>query len=70
MLLQQWRDLFFLHWSCPPDLVEKTLPEGLRVDTYQERAYLGIIPFRIPEIRPFFLPPLLSLRMQEINVRT
>lgn len=70
MLVQKWRDLFFLHWSCHPSLVEETLPKGLKVDTYEDQAYIGIVPFKIPEIRPFFLPSQLGFGMYEINVRT
>jgi uncharacterized protein YqjF (DUF2071 family) len=70
MLVQKWRDLFFLHWSCHPRLVEETLPKGLKVDTYEDQAYIGIVPFKIPEIRPVFLPSKLGFGMYEVNVRT
>ncbi|MCC5832472.1 MAG: DUF2071 domain-containing protein [Chlamydiales bacterium] len=70
MLVQKWKDLFFFHWSCPTHLVQDRLPKGLKVDTYEDRAYIGIVPFKIDEIRPFFLPSLLSLKIDEINVRT
>lgn len=68
---QRWNDLLFLHWEVDPQLVQATLPPGLTVDTYQDKAYLGIVPFFMERVRPRGAPPVPWLSwFQELNVRT
>ncbi|MBJ61388.1 MAG: hypothetical protein CMB54_05670, partial [Euryarchaeota archaeon] len=33
-LIQEWRNLSFMHWEVDPDLLSKHIPEGLEIDTY------------------------------------
>lgn len=75
-MLQSWRDLLFLHVTVDPADVQALLPEGLTVDTFpdstgRERAWVGLVPFRMFGIRPTKLPaaPWLSA-FPETNVRT
>jgi uncharacterized protein YqjF (DUF2071 family) len=65
-----WSDLTFLHWPYDPGEVQRLLPPGLEVDTFEGRAWIGLIPFRV-RIRHVPLPavPWLST-FPEINVRT
>jgi uncharacterized protein len=68
---QRWTDLLFAHWRVDADLVQATLPQGLRVDTFGGHAYLGIVPFFMERVRPAWLPPLPWLSwFKELNVRT
>lgn len=68
---QTWRDLLFLHWKIEPALVQATLPPGLRVDTFEGDAYLGLVPFFMQGIRPRSLPAVRGLsNFLEMNVRT
>lgn len=71
VLYQKWRNLLFAHWSFPPDVIQATLPDGLAVDTYHNKAWLGVIPFYMRDVRPRFVPsvPLIS-DFLELNVRT
>lgn len=70
-LRQRWQDLLFLHWAVEPELIQRTLPPGLTVDTFEGRAYLGIVPFFMRGIRPNFLPPIPGIsNFLETNVRT
>jgi uncharacterized protein len=71
VLYQNWRDLLFLHWEYDIATVQETLPNGLLVDSFEDRAYIGVIPFFIKDMRPPFLPclPFLSYFL-ELNVRT
>jgi hypothetical protein len=68
---QRWEKLLFLHWEVNPELIQATLPEGLTVDTYEGKAYLGEVPFFMRAVRPAFLPamPWISDFM-ECNLRT
>jgi uncharacterized protein len=70
-----WHDLLFLHFSLPPEEVQRLLPEGLEVDTYssdgEERAWVGLVPFRMSGVRLRFMPALPWLSaFPETNVRT
>jgi uncharacterized protein len=71
VMQQTWLDLLFLHWTFDPAVIQQTLPPGLTVDTYEGRAYVGIVPFRMQAVRPSFLPavPLVS-DFLELNLRT
>ncbi|MEZ6044911.1 MAG: DUF2071 domain-containing protein [Planctomycetaceae bacterium] len=68
---QSWRDLFFLHWSVPIDLIRKVIPEPLELDLYDGHAWLGIVPFKMRQVRPAWSPviPFVS-NFLETNVRT
>lgn len=68
---QTWSDLLFAHWPVSPEVVRPHLPAGLAIDTFNDQAWLGVVPFRMSGIRPRALPetPLLS-RTDGINLRT
>jgi uncharacterized protein YqjF (DUF2071 family) len=68
---QQWRHLLFVHWPAAPEAVERLLPQGLSLDTFAGRAYLGLVPFTVRGLRPPWLPPLPGLSsFHEVNLRT
>jgi len=68
---QQWRDLLFLHWTFPVEVIQATLPPGLWVDTFAGQAYLGVVPFFMRNIRPRFLPAVPGIsNFLEMNLRT
>ena len=71
VMYQSWQELLFLHWIVPAEAIAETLPPGLHVDTYEGKAYLGLVPFLMRNIRPRFLPsvPWVS-HFLEMNVRT
>ncbi len=55
-MYQRWNDLAFLHWDIEPEIVQASLPQGLHVDTFDGRAYIGFVPFFMNAIRPRGLP--------------
>ena len=68
---QQWRNLLFLHWEVSPDLLRSLIPRELDIDTFEGRAYVGLVPFSMRGVRPKFLPSLPWLSsFHETNVRT
>jgi uncharacterized protein YqjF (DUF2071 family) len=70
-MIQHWRLLTFVHWRYPADLVQSLLPEGLRVQTFDGHAWIGLVPFLMRGVRPPGVPPLSWLsRFPETNVRT
>ncbi len=69
IMAQRWEHLLFLHWPFDPITVQRTLPDGLSVDTYQDRAWIGVVPFRMRNVRAVALP-FLSSNFLELNLRT
>lgn len=71
VMTQRWSDLLFVHWEFPKQRLQQALPPGLFVDTFEERAFLGIIPFRMRQVAPSFLFPVPWISyFLELNVRT
>ncbi|WP_250279454.1 DUF2071 domain-containing protein [Frankia sp. Cppng1_Ct_nod] len=44
-MLQRWERLTFAHWPFDPAVVGRLLPDGLRPDTYDGAAWVGLVPF-------------------------
>lgn len=42
-----WRDLAFLHWRMPPEVVAPLLPRGTRPDTFEGDTFVGLVPFEL-----------------------
>lgn len=70
VMRQIWRHLAFLHWPVAPDLIAGHLPAGLEVDTFDDAAYVGIVPFTIPLTRVAGIGAPMAPAFHEINVRT
>ena len=71
VMRQRWDDLFFLHWEYSAAAIQARLPSGLTVDTFEDKAYLGVVGFRMNAVRPLGLPALPWLSyFNELNVRT
>ena len=69
VMFQRWLHLLFLHWAVDPEMLQRTLPQGLSVDTYEGRAWIGIVPFYMRHVRPVMLP-LPPSNFLELNLRT
>lgn len=71
IMRQQWHSLLYLHWAVDPALLTSRLPAGLSIDTFDGRAYLGIVPFYMHGLRPRFGPPAPGISyFPELNLRT
>lgn len=70
-LRMAWLDLCFLHWAVDAAALAWQLPPGLQLDTYGKQAYLGVVPFRMSDVRPRLTPSLPGLSFfPELNLRT
>jgi uncharacterized protein YqjF (DUF2071 family) len=68
---QSWGKLLFMHWQVLPEALRPFIPERLIIDTFDNKAWVGLTPFTIWDARPVFTPPLPWLsEFHEINVRT
>lgn len=71
VLHQRWDELAYFHWSFEPSAVQAHLPRGVRVDTFDGRAWVGLIPFEMRRVQLGPTPPIPYLsHFIEINVRT
>ena len=71
VMVQSWRSLTFLHWTCDVDAIQRTLPDGLSVDTFEGKAYVGLVPFTMCGICVRGMPPIPgTAAFHETNVRT
>jgi uncharacterized protein YqjF (DUF2071 family) len=69
---QRWRTLLFLHWEVPVETLRPLVPERLTIDTFEGRAFVGLVPFTMQGVRPWrWAPPVPGAgSFHETNVRT
>ena len=66
-----WHELLFMHWAVPVESLRPHVPDTLDVETFDGRAWLGVVPFRMSNVRPRFVPPVPGISaFPELNVRT
>jgi uncharacterized protein len=71
VMYQTWTWLTFLHWSYPPAVVQRHLPDSLQVHTFEGRAWVGVTPFFLEDLRTPVAPALpWFTSFPETNVRT
>jgi len=71
ILQQRWSDLAFLHWPVEPHAVQRLLPRGLDLETFDGAAWIGATPFRVSRMRPALFPALPWVGDGlELNLRT
>ena len=67
----RWHDLLFAHWPVDAETLQGLLPKSLPVDTFQGRAWIGVVPFRMSDVAPRGVPAIWGLSaFPELNVRT
>ena len=71
VMRMRWVDLLFAHWPLDPEVLRPHVPVDLAIDTFDGRAWLGIVPFGMEDVAPRGIPraPVLSA-FPEVNVRT
>lgn len=67
---QKWRSLLFMHWTVPVAELRPLLPEMLELDLFEGQAYVGVVPFAMEAVRPWWCPESLGFSFLETNVRT
>ncbi len=71
LMRQWWGKLLFMHWPVRAELLRPLVPVPLQLDTFEGRAWVGLVPFTMWGVRPHLLPPFPGLSaFHELNVRT
>lgn len=71
LMKQTWEHLLFLHWPVPVEDLREKLPSQLELDTFDEEAWIGIVPFAVNHMRVHGLPEIPFARsFLQCNVRT
>ncbi len=67
----RWRELLFAHWVVDASVVRPLIPAGLQLDLFEDRCYVGAVPFLMERVTPRLVPPLPGLHaFPELNLRT
>src|SRR5205807_141876 len=71
VMAQTWLDLLFAHWPLDATVLRAVVPGELPLDLWEGRAWLGLTPFEVRNLRlrPTLPVPKLS-SFPEVNVRT
>jgi uncharacterized protein len=68
---QTWTNLLFAHWRVSPNSLQILLPEGLSVQTFDGDGWLGMVPFAMDKVRPWWFPAVPGISwFLETNLRT
>jgi len=71
VMTQTWHDLLFAHWPVDVATLAPHVPTALTLDTFDGRAWVGVVPFRMTNVTPRGMPALPWLSaFPELNVRT
>ena len=71
IMAQSWHDLLFAHWPIDAAVLRPRIPAKLQIDTFDGKAWLGIVPFSMTGVRLRGMPALPRLSaFPELNVRT
>jgi uncharacterized protein len=70
-MAQNWHNLLFAHWPIGVSALRPLIPAPLQIDTFEARAWLAVVPFRMSGVRLRGTPavPWLSA-FPELNVRS
>src|ERR1700723_2444942 len=71
IMTQTWLELLFAHWTLPAEQIRSQIPSALDLDLHEGCAYVGVVPFRMSNVRLRATPAVAGLsEFLELNVRT
>jgi uncharacterized protein YqjF (DUF2071 family) len=70
-MTQTWHDLLFAHWPLAAEELRPRVPPAFALDTYDNQAWIGLVPFHMSNVGPRGFPSLPWVsRFPEVNLRT
>jgi uncharacterized protein len=70
----RWLHLAFIHWPVEPASIAHLIPRGLTLDTFDGKAWIGLVPFTMRDVRHYAPLGRLGIptatHFHECNVRT
>ena len=68
---QEWHHTVFLHWEIPVYYIQEFIPNTMKLDTFNNMAWISLVAFEVKNMRLRNLPsfPYIS-NFHEINIRT
>lgn len=67
----KWLNSLFIHWPIDIESLRPHVPAALKIDTFDDQAWITVLPFRMAGSRLRYTPPLPWLsNFLELNVRT
>jgi uncharacterized protein YqjF (DUF2071 family) len=71
VMTQTWHDLLFAHWPVGETALRAIVPAAFELDLFEGQAWVGVVPFRMSNVAPRFVPALPRISaFPELNVRT
>jgi uncharacterized protein len=71
VMRMRWCDLLFAHWRVDAAALRRLIPDGLELDLFDGRAYVGAVPFTMEGVSPRLVPDVPGLHsFPELNLRT
>lgn len=68
---QRWQKLGFLHWRVSASALQRLIPDELTIEEFDGSAWLGLVPFSMERIRPWWFPAVPGISwFLETNIRT
>lgn len=68
---QRWRDLLFVHFEVPIEVVRPLVPAELELDAWEGRCLVGVVPFAMRDVHPWWAPKVPGVKdFLELNART
>jgi len=68
---QNWGKLLFMHWAIDAEALRPLISSQLSIDTFEGKAWIGVVPFTMWGIRASFMPAIPGTSsFHELNVRT
>ena len=58
-----------MHWPVPIKVLRRLVPDQLELDLYENEAYVGIVPFQMEGVRPWWWPKSWAMNFLETNLR-
>lgn len=66
-----WEQLAFIHWRIPAGVVQRQLPAGLELDTFDGAGWIGAVPFFMTNVGARGCPGIpTTANFLELNLRT